>query len=68
MEVFKFNILSNEEFIKREGFRQSVNNCELCSAPLEFNYRQLEKHNVIQEEAKCPVCAKERDASQHRVH
>lgn len=68
MEIFKFNIIPTDEFIKRESFRNSVNNCDLCSAPLEFNYRQLAEHAVLQEEAKCPVCAKEHSPTQHRVH
>jgi hypothetical protein len=68
MEVFKFNILPTDEFIKRESFRQAVNNCELCGGPREFNYRQLAEHNVLQEESKCTVCAKEHEPTQHRIN
>lgn len=68
MEVFKFNIISTEEFIKRESFKNTVNNCELCCAPVEFSYRQDTACSVLQEEAKCPACAKERDLAHHRVH
>lgn len=68
MGVFKFNIIPTEEFIKRESFKQAVNNCELCGAPVEFSYRQDSEICVLAEEAKCPVCAKERETSHHRVH
>ncbi|HEX7673669.1 MAG TPA: hypothetical protein VF412_05835 [Bdellovibrio sp.] len=68
MEVFKFNIIPTDEFIKRESFKQSVNNCELCHGPLEFNYRQDSEISVLQEEAKCTVCLKEKETACHRVH
>jgi len=68
MEIFKFNIIPTEEFIKRESFRNTINNCDLCNAPLEFNDRQLANHADLQEQTKCPVVAKEPSPTPHRVH
>ncbi|XGC79588.1 hypothetical protein ACES2L_09645 [Bdellovibrio bacteriovorus] len=68
MEVFKFNIIPTEEFLKRENFRMSVQNCELCGGPMEFDYQQSKEDAVIQENGKCQVCAHERKSSLHRVN
>lgn len=68
MEVFRFNIIPTEEFMKREQFRQSVNNCKSCGAAMEFKYQQIYSMDLLQEEAQCPCCRTEKESSQHRIH
>lgn len=68
MEVFRFNIIPTEEFIKRETFRQAINNCQQCGTALEFSYKQMSEHHVLSEEASCPCCALKQEAQNHRVH
>lgn len=68
MEIFRFNIIPTEEFMKREAFRQSVQNCSQCGKHLEFNYQQLKEESVLQEDSKCSHCAHEPESTRHRVH
>nr|BFD59914.1 hypothetical protein CKG001_20210 [Bdellovibrio sp. CKG001]BFD67200.1 hypothetical protein HAGR004_22220 [Bdellovibrio sp. HAGR004] len=68
MEVFRFNILPTEEFLKRESFRQAINNCEQCGTALEFSYKQMTEHAVLSEEASCPCCEQKQEARHHRIH
>lgn len=68
MEVFRFNIIPTEEYNKRENFRTSVNNCDICGGALEFSYRQMEDIAVLQEESKCPCCDSEKEPTRHRIN
>jgi hypothetical protein len=68
MEVFRFNIISNEEFEKREGFRKSISECPQCDHALEFSYQQDSQFAVLQEEANCPFCLYKPEARRHRVN
>lgn len=68
MEVFKFNIIPTEEFIKREQFRKSVNNCKNCGAAMEFKYNHMHSMNLIQEGAQCPCCPSKKEVQQHLIH
>lgn len=68
MEVFRFNIIPTEEFIKREQFRQLMNNCKTCGNAKEFKYHQIYSMDLLQEEATCPACLTDTESSHHRIH
>lgn len=68
MEVFRFSIITDEEFEKREGFRRSINLCPQCDNSLEFSYNQDAQFAVLEENAHCPNCLYKTDLSRHRVN
>lgn len=68
MEVFRFSIISTEEFERREDFRKSISCCPQCNNALEFSYQQDSQFAVLQEESNCPFCLYKPEVSRHRVN
>lgn len=67
MEIMRFNILPDDEYCKREIFKQSILNCQLCGSDLEFTYETTAPHE-IHEEARCPSCCISMKKQSHGVH
>lgn len=68
MEIFRFNILPDEEFTQREMFKMSVLNCQVCGTDLKFKHHFEEKLNRVQEEGHCAICCVQMKPTQHPVH
>lgn len=66
MEIFRFNILPDEEFTKREIFKQSLLNCQLCGSELQFEHK-IESQQV-HEEGHCPSCRIRMKKQTHNLH
>lgn len=56
MEIFRFNILPLEEIERREAFKEAVNNCPACNAPLQISVEKDFLTNKIKEDCFCEAC------------
>ncbi|MNJ94769.1 hypothetical protein D3C87_124710 [compost metagenome] len=59
MEIFRFNILPQEEILKREAFKNSLSCCQNCGTELEFQYTDFSAYNTLREEADCSCCGQQ---------
>lgn len=56
MEIFRFNIVPDEEFTARELFKRSILNCQICGEDLQFDHKKQNVSATVKEEAHCPSC------------
>lgn len=68
MEVFRFNILTDEEYQKREEFKNHMSLCPDCHHELEFTYQQDATYAVLEESASCPFCLFKPALARHRIN
>lgn len=68
MEIFRFNILPQDEITAKEAFTASVLNCQTCGTDLNFKHSYHAEYNKIQEEGHCKICCTELKPTQHSVH
>ena len=67
MEVFRFNILPMEENERQQAFKEAVNNCPMCNAPLRFKHETDYMTNSIHEMAECDHCKLQIREEEHQV-
>ena len=65
MEIFRFNILPDEEFSKRELFKHSLMNCQVCGGDLKFEHNK--EASTMNEAAQCPCCKISLKAQTHTL-
>lgn len=68
MEIFRFNILPEDEINAKEAFKMSLLNCQVCGTDLNFTHSFHAEFNKIQEEGHCPICCVQMKATTHSVN
>ena len=56
MEIFRFQILPQQELDRREALKASENNCPHCGGALEFKVEVDVTAQLLSEQCHCPVC------------
>ncbi|HEY8269584.1 MAG TPA: hypothetical protein VIG33_01745 [Pseudobdellovibrionaceae bacterium] len=68
MEIFRFNVVPEQEIKRREKFKYALSHCAVCHGNLEFNYFDTLDEDKVEEVAHCKDCGRKATNQLHSIH
>lgn len=68
MEIFRINVLPEQEIKRREKLKYALSHCNVCHGNLEFSYFDTLDADKLEEVAHCKECGRKAMNQLHSVH
>lgn len=68
MEIFRFNVVPEQEIKRREKFKYALSHCAVCRGNLEFTYFDTLDEGKVEEVAHCKDCGRKATNQLHSIH
>lgn len=68
MEIFRINVIPEQEIKRRDKLKYALSHCVVCHGGLEFNYFDTLESDKLEEVAHCKDCGRKAMNQLHSIH